>query len=292
VLLQKFTISVNLSIEGTQEFLNSRLLTEAGPQGLLDEQGELSDLEDRLDKSLPGAKRGDAAQRKTAPEVRVPGVAFSPTGRAFCAASTEGLLIYSLSDGAAFDPFDLDIDVTPASTLTVLSNREWLKAMVMAFRLNDLKLVRRVYRAIPVNDIALVSRDVPDVYLARLLRFVAAEAEQSPYLELNLCWLEALLSRHGRKLKERQGEFAEVTRLVQRAIGRVSGEILAVAEKNNSTVDVLLKRPQAKRDGDAVKAKLKLIESGQMSGEKGSVDGDEGDDESMADGEEEWIGLD
>ncbi|KAI6859806.1 Periodic tryptophan protein, partial [Hortaea werneckii] len=48
VLLKKYTVTVNLSLSGTQEFLNSRLLTEAGPQGLLDEQGEASDLEDRL----------------------------------------------------------------------------------------------------------------------------------------------------------------------------------------------------------------------------------------------------
>ena len=36
VLLKKFTVSVNLSLDGTQEFLNSKLLTEAGPQGLID----------------------------------------------------------------------------------------------------------------------------------------------------------------------------------------------------------------------------------------------------------------
>lgn len=85
-LLKKFTVSVNLSLDGTQDFLNSKLLTEAGPLGMLDEEGENSDLEDRRDHTLPGAQRGSGA-RRTRAEVRVPSVSCSPTGRAFCAAT-------------------------------------------------------------------------------------------------------------------------------------------------------------------------------------------------------------
>ncbi|CZT21947.1 probable periodic tryptophan protein PWP2 [Ramularia collo-cygni] len=278
VLLRKFTVSVNLSLEGTQEFLNSRLLTEAGPQALLDEQGEASDLEDRMDKSLPGSKRGDAAQRKTGPEVRVPGVTFSPTGRAFCAASTEGLLLYSLDAGAVFDPFDLDVDVTPESTLETLARAEHLKAMVMAFRLSDQKLLRRVYKSIPVSDIGLVVRDMPDVYLDRLIRFVAKESDASPHLELNLLWLESLLNQHGRVLKQKQGEFAEVIRMVQKAIGRVQGEIMKVADQNLHTIEFLLAQPEKEA---APVLELKAITAG----------GAEEDEEMDDGGDDEWIGL-
>ncbi|KAK3112358.1 U3 snoRNP protein [Teratosphaeriaceae sp. CCFEE 6253] len=249
VMLQKYTVSSNLSLEGTQEFLNSRLLTEAGPRALLDEQGEASDLEDRMDTSLPGSKRGDAAQRKTAPEVRISGIAFSPTGRAFCAASTEGLLVYSVDAGVQFDPFDLDVDVTPETTLKTLVRREWLKALVMAFRLNHAKLVTRIHRSIPTTDIGLVVRDLPEVYLERLLRHVAKEADISPHLELNLLWLESLLRQQGRVLKERQGEFAEVVRLVQRAVAKIQGEIMKVADQNTHTIEYLLGQPRNMNNG-------------------------------------------
>lgn len=280
VLLRKFTVSVNLSLDGTQEFLNSRLLTEGGPQALLDEQGEASDMEDRMDQSLPGAKRGDAAQRKTNPEVRVPGIAFSPTGRAFCAASTEGLLIYSLDTGATFDPFDLDVDVTPETTLETLRRREWLKALVMSFRLNDLKLVRQVYRSVAISDIGLVVRDLPQVYLERLIRFVAKESDQTPHIELNLLWLESILSQHGRLLKEKQGDYAEVVRMVQKSIGRIQGEIMKVANQNERTIQYLLAQP---RREDTSGLKLKAITNG----------GAEQEDQDMADdNEEEWVGLD
>ncbi|CAK4030952.1 Periodic tryptophan 2 [Lecanosticta acicola] len=285
VLLRKFTVSVNLSLQGTQEFLNSRLLTEAGPRALLDEQGEGSDLEDRMDKSLPGAKRGDAAQRKTGPEVRVPGIAFSPTGRGFCAASTEGLLLYSLDAGATFDPFDLDVDVTPESTLETLKRGEWLKAMVMAFRLNDERLVRQVYRAVAVSDIGLVVRDLPQVYLDRLLRFAAKESDQSPHLEYNLLWLESLLNQHGRLLKQQQGEYAEVVRMLQKAIGRIQGEILKVANQNEHTIDYLLAQP---RKDDGGKLRLKAMTNGST----GEADEDEDmEDDDEDDGEGGWIGL-
>ena len=289
VLLTKFTISINLSLEGTQEFLNSRLLTEAGPRGLLDEQGEASDLEDLMDKSLPGSKRGDAAQRKTAPEVRVPGVAFSPTGRAFCAASTEGLLIYSLDATVAFDPFDLDVDVTPENTMATLKRKEYLKALAMAFRLNSTKLVTHVYRSVPVDDISLVVRDLPEVYLEPLLRHVAKEADTSPHLELNLLWLEALLRTHGRVLKERQGEYAEVVRLVQRAVGKIRGEIIKIADQNSHTIEFLLAQPRreiVENGGGA-----KMLTNGESTGGHAEKEDESMYDEWNDDGEG-WIGLD
>lgn len=283
VLLKKFTVSVNLSLDGTQEFLNSRLLTEAGPAGLLDEQGEASDLEDRIDKSLPGSKRGDVAQRKAAAEVRVPAVAISPTGRAFCAASTEGLLIYSLDATVQFDPFDLEIDVTPENTVATMKNKEYLKALAMAFRLNSPKLVTHIYRSVPPTDIGLVVRDLPAVYLERLLRHVSKEADTSPHLELNLLWLESLLRLHGRVLKERQGDFAEVVRLVQRAVGKIQAEIMKVADQNQHTIEYLLAQP---RKQESVNGDVKMIALG---GEDVRSAAEE--DESMGDGEE-WIGLD
>ena len=62
----------------------------------------------RPDESLPGVTRGDAASsRRTAAAIRSKCVQFSPTGRAFAVASTEGLLVYSLDDALVFDPIEL-----------------------------------------------------------------------------------------------------------------------------------------------------------------------------------------
>jgi periodic tryptophan protein 2 len=241
VLLKKFTVSVNLSISGTQEFLNSKRLTEAGPDGLIDTQGDASDPEDRRDLALPGSKRGDPSARKKLPEVRVSGVAFSPTGSAFCAASTEGLLIYSLDNTLQFDPFDLNMEITPASTLAVLQNeKDYLKALVMAFRLNEAGLIKRVFQAIPYTDIPLVVEQFPTVYVPRLLRFVAAQTETSPHMEFCLLWIKALVDKHGPWLAANRGKIDVELRVVARAVARMRDDIRKLADDNVYMVDYLL----------------------------------------------------
>lgn len=227
-LIRKFAVSQNLSIDGTQEMLSSRNMTEAGPVDLIDNQGEASDLEDRIDNTLPGATRGDFSARKARPAIRVASLAFSPTGRAFTAASTEGLLIYSLDDHVVFDPFDLDIDITPASTLATVNAQptpDYLKALIMALRLNERYLIHHVYEAIPQEDIQLVVKDLPVAYLSRFLRFVSDMSETTPHLEFCLLWMEALLKCHGRYLKGHSQEFASEMRLVQKVIWKVQNDL-------------------------------------------------------------------
>ncbi|KAB8234749.1 snoRNA-binding rRNA-processing protein PWP2 [Aspergillus alliaceus] len=297
-LVKKYTVSVNTSLDGTQEILNSRDLTEAGARGLIDETGEASDLEDRIDRALPGAKRGDAGARTTRPEVRVMSVNFSPTGRAFCAASTEGLLIYSLDTEFVFDPFDLDISITPSTIMETLQNAKqaytsgtvdsddtFLKALVMAFRLNESKLIRVVHEGVPPSEISHVVRALPTVYLPRLLRYVAHATEETPHLEFNLLWIEALLSSHGRYFKENSGTFAPELRAVQRAIDDIRENLKRMTEKNLYDLNYLLSKPVLAGKKASNTLTLAAMENNDMTAN---------DDENMGDavnGEEEWIGL-
>lgn len=48
---------------------------------------------------LPGVQRGDMASRNYKPEIRVYSVRFSPTAQCWAAATTEGLLVFSLDKG-------------------------------------------------------------------------------------------------------------------------------------------------------------------------------------------------
>ncbi|KAJ1669725.1 U3 snoRNP protein, partial [Spiromyces aspiralis] len=105
ILVRKFQISHNLSLDGIQEILNSRNMTEAGALDTFEsDHDDASDYEDRQDLSLPGVKSGDLSKRAHRLEVRTRGVRFSPTGRQWATATTEGLMIYSLDDAFVFDP--------------------------------------------------------------------------------------------------------------------------------------------------------------------------------------------
>ncbi len=284
VLLKKYTVSINLSLSGTQEFLNSRLLTEAGPMGLIDEQGEASDLEDRIDRTLPGSTRGgDPSARKRMPEVRVTGVAFAPTGRAFCAASTEGLLIYSVDTAPMFDPIDLDLAVTPASTLHVLQKeKDYLKALVMAFRLNEASLLRQVFEGIPHDSVRLVVKEFPVVYVQRMLRFIAMQTEQSPHLEFCLIWVQAIMDSHGQWIGDNRGTLDAELRVVSRNLSKIRDELRRLAEDNCFMIDYLLSQ-RAGKDG---------VQNG-TEGQKAITNGEVHEIE-MGDADEnvEWIGLD
>ena len=172
----------------------------------------------RIDKTLPGARAGDMSKRQYRPEARTKCVRFSPTGRSWAAASTEGLLIYSLDDAIAFDPFDLDLDITPDSIAETLAERHYLKALVMAFRLNEQPLIRTVYEATPTRDIKLVARQLPLGYAEALLSFIAKQLEASPHVEFHLVWISALFSSQGRYLRERSGDHAATFRALQKGL--------------------------------------------------------------------------
>lgn len=221
IMLKKFQISQNLSLDGTEEFLDSRKVNSAGINVDLIDDRDGSDLEDRMDTSLPGASRGagDMSIRRYRQEARTKCVQFSPTGRAWAAASTEGLLIYSLDESITFDPFDLSIELTPEAVLEVLSQSEYLKALVMAFRLNEKPLIQRVYESVPGGDVRLIARQLPLVYVPIILKFVGEHLDKSPHLEFDLVWVHSLLMSHGRTLRDRSGEFASVFRVLQKVLG-------------------------------------------------------------------------
>jgi periodic tryptophan protein 2 len=324
-LIKKFAISTNLSLDGTQEFLNSSAILSNGlPRDMLDaDTSDPSDLEDRIDRSLPGAKRGtkDAAGRTLQrPTVRVTSLQFAPTGRSFCAATTEGLLIYSLDTSYAdtFDPFDLDMDVTPQNIRAILAQREpeYLKALIMSFRLADQSFIRSAYESVPHTSIPLVARDLPRVYLSRLMRFIAQEMSgdgpgpgpssdsirgrqqrldgvASPHLEFNLRFLSSVLTLHGRYIKEHQEEYSSELRALTRGIDGVGRAARKLAERNIYEIDFLC---QSSRQGTGGQGSESLINGNghdRMITDK--LEDDDDDDEQEQDdagSNAEWIGLD
>lgn len=114
VLLRRFQITLNLSLDGVLDFLNSKNMTEAGPLNLIDDDN--SDKEDGVDKQtrrkssydLPGSM-----PNRGRPIIRTKCLRIAPTGRSWAAATTEGVLVYSIDENFIFDPTDLDMDVTP-----------------------------------------------------------------------------------------------------------------------------------------------------------------------------------
>ena len=85
----------------------------------------------------------------------VSGLEFSPTGREFAAATTEGLLMFSLETKLMFDPFELDEEATPKATRQYLRQSVYDIALSMALRLNEPDLIREVLEQIPMKEVTL-----------------------------------------------------------------------------------------------------------------------------------------
>jgi periodic tryptophan protein 2 len=231
VLLKRFCISENRSMDGTLSMLNSKDMSEAGPMALINVDSD-SDMEDRLDDYMPGTSKGDMSSRKSKPEVRTKAVQFSPTGRSWAAASTVGLLVYSLDDSMVFDPFDLDIDINPDTVRHAVAKREFAKALVMAFRLGEEDIEHEVFEAVPPEDVALVAQTIPAVYLLKIVTVLSVKLDKSPHLEYYLQWSRHLLNSHGQYLKNNISKFAAVLRSLHRSLTRQHGGIGTLCEEN------------------------------------------------------------
>lgn len=165
---------------------------------------------------------------------------FPPTANAFAAASTEGLLIYSIDDSLIFDPIDLDIDVTPENTLSCLGEGEYLNAVAMAFRLNEVYLIQKVYESIKKEDIKLVARDLPVIYVPKILEFIGNLSTESAHVEFNLLWIEQLITLHGKFITQNKHLFARGIRSIQRFLTRTAKDVVSYGKKANNLSRFLL----------------------------------------------------
>ena len=75
-----------------------------------------------------------------------------PSGEAWGAVTTEGLLIYALDPTLVFEPFQLEEDITEGSVLAKLAAGTHDRALVMALHLNMEKITRRVVEGVPVGS--------------------------------------------------------------------------------------------------------------------------------------------
>ncbi|XP_062866597.1 PWP2 small subunit processome component [Trichomycterus rosablanca] len=233
ILMKKFEISCNMSLDAMEEFLDRRKMTEFGSLALVDEGAGDGD---GVEISLPGVKKGDMSSRHFKPEIRVPSLRFSPTGRSWAAASTEGLLIYSLDASLVFDPYDLDMDVTPASIRHQLRKKEWTSAIMLAFRLNETSLIVEMLEAVPHDQTEVVASSLPDVYVEKLLYFLGSSLEKSRHLEFYLTWVNHLLIIHGQKLKNRSSAILPTVQQLMKSIQRHHDDLSKLCDWNVYTM--------------------------------------------------------
>lgn len=84
---------------------------------------------------MPGAKKPNNAQvikRQTKLAIRIKAIKFSPDGTQFAAATTEGLIIYSLNnDINLFNPLEIDETVTIDNIIAKVKSEQYLSSILV-----------------------------------------------------------------------------------------------------------------------------------------------------------------
>ncbi|PSS17882.1 Periodic tryptophan protein [Actinidia chinensis var. chinensis] len=233
VLLRRFQITHNLSLDGVLDFLNSKKMTDAGPLDLIDDDN--SDDEEGVDKqtrgnlgyNLPGS-----LPNRGRPVIRTKCLRIAPTGRSWAAATTEGVLIYSMDESFIFDPTDLDIDVTPEAVDAALNEDQPSRALILSLRLNEDSLIKKCIVAVSPADIPVVASSIPFRYLQRLIEALADLLESCPHLEFILRWCQDLCKAHGLSIQQNSRNLLPALKSLQKSITRLHQDLAETCSSN------------------------------------------------------------
>uniref|UniRef100_A0A1I7U5U6 RNA helicase n=1 Tax=Caenorhabditis tropicalis TaxID=1561998 RepID=A0A1I7U5U6_9PELO len=157
LVLKRWRIIQNRSLDGVVLDLNRRNFTEFGNMNLIDTSDEEDDEPDnKMAIKLPGTKNFDLTERRSRPEVNIYEVTYCPTGRRFAVCSTEGVAVYTLDNISIFDQFQLDGQTNVHVIRGALSNKDFTTALMATLRLNITECISQCLKAISVKQIPLV----------------------------------------------------------------------------------------------------------------------------------------
>ncbi|WCJ40615.1 periodic tryptophan protein 2 [Euphorbia peplus] len=233
VLLRRFQITHNLSLDGVLDFLNSKKMTDAGPLDLIDDDD--SDEDEGVDKQVRGKLGYDlpgSIANRGRPIVRTKCLRIAPTGRNFAAATTEGVLVYSVDDSFIFDPTDLDIDVTPEAVDEALNEDQPNRALILSLRLNEDSLIKKCIFAVNPLDIPAVAASIPQRYLQRLIEALADLLESCPHIEFILRWCQEVCKAHGNSIQQNSRNLLPSLKSLQKAMTRIHQDLADTCSSN------------------------------------------------------------
>jgi periodic tryptophan protein 2 len=235
ILVKKFQVSHNRSLDGILDELDSRKLGDGGP---IDQNEDSADEHD-FSTHLPGAKRGDDGSRKSRVEVLTRQVGFSSTGREWATVSNEGLHIYSLDDDMIFDPIALTEDITPGAVQTNLMSGNYGVALLISLHLNEFALVKQVLEETPYDSIQHVVKTIGQEHLERLVQFLSKCLSESPHVEFYIQWCVEILNTYGMLMDKNRSKFMRAFRAMHKSISKHYDELNKLCDENKYTLDFM-----------------------------------------------------
>ena len=237
VLVKRFVISQNRSLDGVLNKLNSKNINEFGEFN--DENESDADWDKDEDENLPGVKKPNKIKRTTKLAVKTKSVKFSPDGKSFAWATTEGIIIFGIVNSNVFVPLDLDIEVTLENLILELKKRNFLQAIIMSLKFNQIKIIEKTFELIPESVIPIISSNFPINYIERFMNFLAYELEHSTNIELTLTWWTNLLKYNDEVLNTSREKKEGFIKSIHRSLLFFENTLLKITNENLYTLKFL-----------------------------------------------------
>ena len=244
LLVKRFEVTQNRSFDAMDEVISRKKMSEFGSLALIEDR---EDPRDKTSIKLPGSKKNDLSSRSSSQKVIVHSLEFSPTGRDFAAATTEGLLVYSLDSRMTFDPYELEEDVTPKATRSKVQDQDFEVALSMALRLNEIDLIREVIEQIPSSQVQLLTSRLSERFVYFLMKFLGQEMETSRHIGFYAKWCRCVMMHHSLWIRRRWKDFLPVLNQMQKVLTTQASDLGQLCQRNNQTVDFLLVVAQRKK---------------------------------------------
>ncbi|OAF65114.1 Periodic tryptophan protein 2 [Intoshia linei] len=206
MLIKRFEITKNISLDGMMENLDRRTKYQWWKLKYTTNSMISSDLNgdgNFAKPSLPGTKYSEKSSRQWHPKISVYSVAFCPTGHSWTAATTEGIVIFSLDQYTNFDPIKLQTDVSIESTIQQYKKSNYELAIMMAIKLNETSLITKLIANTPIEKVDLMIRNIPDIYIDKLLDILGDLILEEFCIELIMKWIVTIFEICSLNLKKR-----------------------------------------------------------------------------------------
>ena len=117
------------------------------------------------------------------------------------AATTEGMLLYSLATETLFDPTNLTEDTSLPAMHRMIGTGSYLKALLIAVRLGDPEHIQHVMYSVPPADMPRLVAAMPSAVSVPLFHAAASHLASSPHMEYVLAWAQSICEIHGPALQ-------------------------------------------------------------------------------------------
>lgn len=243
IRIRSFKLNANFSLEGTIYDIDYRKITEFGNLNnfdLSESDEEKQNGANRL--QLPGAQYKDFSKRLVNYEILIRKLVFSPTGQDFAVVSNNGVYIFTLRQIQRFDPYQLETNVTPTEIFRLLHCKEYAKALIFAFKLNDDKIIQQIIESIPMDQYPIVVRGIRFEYAERLFAWLVSTNGfgQSRHFHFYLLFVKELLFTYGAEFKRALDRNKPIMIATQQILANQQNQLLNTSMQNMYSLEYII----------------------------------------------------